>query len=146
MRRPWPGQPPRDFQTVSFHERRVAKNLMRRAGGAKLTAINQQNAVAKIDDNVEIMRADDLAAGELFEDCNKCAACARIETAERFVERQEVRLTRKDSGKTNTFPLAEAQPQRAARFIASETDGNETVAHALPHVIVGQTEVQRAER
>ena len=117
---------------MTVHERGVAEDVSRRAGGAELPAVEQQHSMTQINNDVEVMRCDDLAAWELFEDRDQRAACSRIETAKRFVEREDARLTREDSGEANSLSLTEAQPQRAARLVAGEADGGETVAHALP--------------
>lgn len=71
---------------MTFHQSRVAEDVGGRTGGTKLAAVEQQHSVTEIDDDVEIVRRDDLAAGELFEDSDQRAACSRIETAKRFVE------------------------------------------------------------
>ncbi|TXT23000.1 MAG: hypothetical protein FD138_3337 [Planctomycetota bacterium] len=139
-------QPPRNFEAVAVHERGVAEDVVSRATRAELAAVEQQNSVAEIDDDIEIVRRDDLAAGELLEDRDQRAARPRIETAEGFVERQHARLAREDSGEANSFAFAEAQPQRTARFVAGESNGGEAVAHAPPRFIFGQAEIEWAKR
>ena len=138
-------QSPRHFETVAFHQRRVAEDVGGRASRAKLSAVEQQHSVTEIDDDVEVVRRDDLAAGELFEDRDQRAACSWVETAEGFVERQHARLTRENSGETDALTLAEAQSQRAARFVAGESNGGEAVAHALSRFVVREAEIQWAE-
>ena len=101
--------------------------------------------MAEIDHNVEVMRRDDLAAWKLLEDADQRTTRSRIETAEGLVERKQARLTREDSGKADALPLAEAQSQCAAWFVAGESDGGEAVAHALSRFFVGQAEIERAE-
>ena len=55
-------QSPRHFETVAFHQGGIAEDVRGRAGGAELSGVEQQDSVAEIDDNVEVMRRDDLAA------------------------------------------------------------------------------------
>ena len=127
---------------MAVHQRLVAENVGREATRTKLSTIEQQHSMTQIDDDVEVVRRDDLAAGKLLEDRDQRATCARIETAERFVEREDTWLTREDAGETNSLPLTEAESQRAARFESRKTNGGEAVTHSLSRFVFGETEIE----
>lgn len=130
---------------MAVHEGGVAEDIGGWAVGSKDAAVEQQHAIAQINDGVEVVCRDDLAAGKAFQNVDQRAASARIETAERLIEREDAGLTREDSGETHAFSFAKAQSQSAARFVTREADGGETVPHALSDFSGGQTKIQRTE-
>ena len=93
------------------------------------------------DHHVQIVSRNDLAAGEFVQNRDQCSTSFRVETAERFVECQQARLTREDTGQTNPFPFTQAEPQRAARFVTAQTHRDQTLFDSRPHFVWQQPQI-----
>ena len=90
------GKAKRQFQRMLLEQRPVAQDLPRRPIGRDLPVVQQQDAVARLEHKVEIVRCDDLRHRQRIERADERAAVFRVKRRGRLVHEHDLRLHGED--------------------------------------------------
>lgn len=117
---------------MSIHQQRIGKDPARGTIGLDLSVIQQQDAVAVVQHQIQIVRGDHLRRGKSREDADELPASPRVEIAGWFVEDQDFRITRQDSREADTFSFSVTELSGILRTQVSQADVDQTCADASP--------------
>ena len=138
-------QSPGHFQTVAIHDRGVRKHTINRTVRLKFARVQNQHALAQIQNEIQIVRGDDLRARKLAKNLQQLPACSRIQVAGRFIQDQQGRLTGEYARQANAFSFAGTQLRRIARTVLGQSDRDQAAIDPGEDFRSRQSQIQRTE-
>ena len=138
-------QPPRHLQPVLRDQQLVRKDVANRPVGFDLPFVENDDSVAQLDDEFQIVSRDYLGTGEVTQYFYQASTGSRIKVCKRLVEHQHLRMTGQDTRQANAFPLTSAKLQCAAVFETSQTDLLQALSNPTEDLFTGQSQIQGAE-
>ena len=75
-----------DFEAVGVHEFFVGEDFSRRAVDLDAAVVEEDDAVAEVEDHFEVVAGDDLGGGTVMQEVDELPAGAGVEIAGGFVE------------------------------------------------------------
>ena len=129
---------------MSLHEIGVAHHAGRTIGDQS-AGIEQDDAIARVLDKLQIMRGDEFSAGQRVDQFDQFTSAAGIEEHRWLVEKQRVGPHREHTrdGRPSLFAAGEAEWH--ALFLARHADAFERFADAHSHIVGGQSHIERTE-
>src|SRR5262249_3949825 len=99
-----------------------------------------------VEDQLQVVGSDNPRHLQAVDQLNELAAATRVEVDRRLVEQEDLGPHRQDPGEGSAALLAPGKMKRHARLEAAQADALERLAHAPPHLVGRQTEIERTER
>ena len=100
------------LETVGLDELEVAENGAARSVGNNLAGVEQDDARAKLQDQLKVMSGDQLGAGQEFDELNQAAAAARVKVCRWFVKNQDGGFARQNARQAGALALTKAKMMR----------------------------------
>ena len=133
------------LQAVTEHEGFVGEELGGGALGDELAGTEQESARAKLDDELQVVRGDNLGHRDLAEEVDQFAAAAEVETAGGLVKDENGGIAGEDSGKAGAALSAGAQVVGGSVVQAGQADLGKGAGDAVADFAVIEAELLGAE-
>jgi len=133
------------LQAVRQHQFLVIEQFNRRTVSHYMTVIQHNGPRAKLGDEFEVVRGDELGGGNLSEQRLELAAPARVEIARWLVEHENGRFACKHAREAGTAFLAVAEMMRRAMGVMSQAHAGKACNDARLHFRIAQAKLLRAE-
>jgi hypothetical protein len=136
----------RHLEPVAEHELLVGEDVSDRSVGEESAFIEQESAMAGIEDEIEAVTGDDAGDGEGIEDVAQFASASWIKIAGGFVHQDDVGMHGDDTcdGDATSFAGGEMEGD-AFVAVRRETDLGKGTINAAPDFVRGQAEIEGPE-
>lgn len=130
---------------MPLKQRPVAQDLPCRTVGRDLPVVQQQNTVARLEHEVEIVRCDDLRHRQRIERADERAAVFRVKRRGRLVHEHDLRLHGEDGRNGGHALFAAGELMVAAVFQVRKVQLCERLIHKCLRFRAGHAVIERAE-
>lgn len=130
---------------MAVHEERIGQDALGGAVGLKSAGVDDQNAGAEIEDKIQIVRGDELQAGEMAEDPLQLSPGAGVERCRRLVENENGGFAGQKPRQADPFAFADAELGRIARAGVRQADRGQGLGYAAADFIEAVAGVERTE-
>ena len=131
---------------MTVHDQRIGQDAFGEPVRLHFPFVQNNNAIAKIDGEVQIVRGNNQRAGKITQNTEQLATCSRVKIACWFIQNKDGWLARQDASQTDAFPFAGTQFGRIPRGAVCQTNGTQTALHSCQNFGVVKTEIERPKR
>lgn len=130
---------------MAVHQERIGEDALGRAVGLKAAGVNNEDAGAEIEHEVQIVCGDELQAGESAENALQLPPGSGVERRGRLVEHEHGGLAGQEPRQADPFAFADAELGWIAGAGVRQADRCEGLCHTAADVLEVEAGVERAE-